>query len=311
MIEQLKGIDIFFVGYDPVSEHVLKHAPDLKLILSVRDGPEENIDLKACEKYGIPVLNSAGRCTCSVAELTFNLIMNMTRPVITISNAIRRDKWKKENYQDMRDIVEAGSYELYRKTLGIIGMGRNGRKLAEYANAFGMRIIGYDPFVDPEEMKALNVELKELNDVMSESDYISVLARVTKENHNLVDEEQINLMKRTAALVNTGRPQLMNYPALLKALKEDRIRMAALDVHKPEPFPEDSEYYDIPAEKLILTNHMAGFSKERGWHQYDIGMGNLTAYLSGTGILNNCTRDVQESENYSKRGALLYGINKK
>lgn len=310
VIEQLKGIDIFFVGYDPVSEYVLKHAPDLKLILSVRDGPEENIDLAACEKYGIPVLNSAGRCTCSVAELTFNLIMNMTRPVITINNAIRKEKWKKENYQQLRDIVEANSYELFRKTLGIIGMGRNGRKLAEYGNAFGMKVIGYDPFVDPAAMKALNVELKSLNEVMSESDYISVLARVTPENHNLVGAEQIALMKPEAALVNTGRPQLMDYPALLKALKENRIRMAALDVHKPEPFPEDSEYYDIPEEKLILTNHMAGFSKERAWHQYDIGMANLKAFLEGKAILNNCTRKVEESENYAARGALLYGIEK-
>src|SRR5699024_6198028 len=84
LIKELEDVDIFFVGYDPITENVLKNAPNLKLILSERDGPEENVDLNACERMGIPVLNSAGRCTVSVAELTFNLILNMSRPGVRI-----------------------------------------------------------------------------------------------------------------------------------------------------------------------------------------------------------------------------------
>ena len=148
LIEALRGMDIFFVGYDKITEHVLENCPDLKLILSVRDGPEENIDFAACKQYGIPVLNSAGRCTVSVAELTFNLIMNMTRPVILQNNAVRQQGWTKENTKALRTCMEERSFELYRKTLGIVGLGRNGQQLAKYAQAFGMHVIGYDPFAD-------------------------------------------------------------------------------------------------------------------------------------------------------------------
>ena len=276
-------------------------------ILSVRDGPEENIDLAACERAGIPVLNSAGRCTRSVAELTFNLIMNMARPVIHISTQIREDKWTKENTQSLRNSVEAESYELYRKTLGIVGFGRNGRCLAEMGRACGMKIAAYDPFFSEEAAKEMGVELMELNRLMAESDYISILARVTPENHNLVGKEQIALMKPTAALVNTGRPQLLDLDALAEALREDRIRYAAVDVFKPEPIGEDSPLYDIPANKLILTNHIAGYSNERTWHQYNIGMENLMSFLKGEKIQNNCTKEVTESENYGERGGALYG----
>lgn len=307
LVEELQGQDIFFVGYDPVTPYVLNRCPDLKLILSVRDGPEENIDLKACAQRGIPVLNSAGRCTVSVAELTFSLIMNMARPVIEVTSKFRAEKWKKENYQPMRDIVEGKSFELYRKTLGIVGAGRNGCRLAEYAHAFGMDVIAYDPYARQERMDQYGIRLKTLDEVMAQSDYISILARVTPDNHNLVGREQIALMKPTACLVNTGRPQLLDQEALLDALREGRVRMAALDVHKPEPVPEDSPVYDIPASRLILTNHMAGFCQERAWHQYDIGFDNLTKFLSGQCVQNNCTPGVEGADGYGRRGGSLFG----
>lgn len=308
VIEALQGIDIFFVGYDPITENVLKNCPDLKLILSVRDGPEENVDLEACKKYGIPVLNSAGRCTVSVAELTMNLMMNMARPVIDITTEIRKGRWVKENYQELRDIVEEKSFELYRKTLGIVGFGRNGQHLAKLAKGFGMDIIAYDPFLPAEVAEKMGVKLVELNDLMASSDYISVLARVTPENHNLVGKEQIALMKPTAALVNTGRPQLVDYDALKEALMNDKIRMAAIDVFKPEPISLDDTFYKIPMKKLILTNHMAGFCNERAWHQYDIGMDNINKFLKGECLQNNCTRGIEETEAYEGRGKLLFGI---
>lgn len=309
LIQALKGQDIFFVGYDPITEYVLDNAPDLKLILSVRDGPEENIDLAACKRHGIPVLNSAGRCTISVSELTFNLIMNMARPVIPVSTRFRTEKWTKENYLSMRALVERNAFELYRKTLGIVGAGRNGQRLAQYAKAFGMRVVAYDPYASREAMDAMGIELMELNEVMAQSDYVSILARVTPENHGLVGREQIACMKKTACIVNTGRPQLLDTDALIEALREDRIRMAAIDVFSPEPIPVDSPYYDISMEKLILTNHMAGFANERAWHQYDIGMDNLEKFLAGECLQNNCTRGVQDESAYADHGAKLFGCN--
>lgn len=306
LIHELENVDVFLVGYDQITERVLESSPNLKLILSERDGPEENVDLKACEKLGIPVLNSAGRCTVSVAELTFNLLLNMSRPVLKINSWIRREKWTKENHQKLRDIVEAEAYEAYRKTLGIVGLGRNGRYLARLAVSFGMNVIAYDPYVDKQQVKdELNVEVMELDDVMRQSDFISILARVTPENHNLIGENQIRLMKTTAALINTGRPQLLDYQALAHALMSDKIRMAALDVFDLEPLGENSYIYDIPEDKLILTSHIAGFSRERAWHQCKTAFENFHTLVTSDVIQNNCTPKVQQSETFGEKGGRL------
>ena len=307
VIAALQGMDIFFVGYDPVTEGILDRAPELKLILSERDGPEENIDLAACRRRGIPVLNSAGRCTVSVAELTMNLILNMSRPVLAVNRIIRQEGWSRENDQKLRDLVEANSFEVYRKTLGIVGMGRNGRHLASLARGFGMRVIGYDPFVDPASLAPLEVTLTPLEELMRESDYVSILARATAENRHMVGARELGLMKPTAALVNTGRPQLVDYDALIQALEADRLRMAAIDVFSPEPLPPDSPFYRLPEHKVILTSHMAGFCQERAWHQYDKGMDNLMRFLRGEGLCCNCTPGVEESPDYPVRGGSLFG----
>lgn len=310
LIEQLHGQDIFFVGYDRITKKVLDACPDLKLILSVRDGPEENIDLEACRERGVPVLNSSGRCTVSVAELTINLILNMARPVIYNSSRFRNEKWTDETRVDIRHEMEVRSFELFNKTLGIVGLGRNGQYLAKLAKPFGMRIVAYDPFLPDSVFEQLGVEQMELNEVMKVSDYISILARVTPENHNMIGREQFDLMKPTAAFVNTGRAVLVDTEALKDALRNNRIRMAAIDVFSPEPISSDDTYYDIPADRLILTTHMAGYTNERVWHQYSIGIDNLKKYLTGETIQNSCTRGVEDTDAFKDRGGKLFGINK-
>lgn len=312
--EALDDIDIFFVGYDPVTERVLKNHPNLKLILSVRDGPEENIDLEACSRLGIPVLNSAGRNSASVAELTFGLILNMARPIIQVASTIWRDKFNDDNFQDLRNMCTKGptaSTALAGKTFGIIGLGKNGRRLAQIGQGFQMNVIAYDPFLAKEEMEKLNVKKVELNDLMAQSDYISIMARVTKDNEGLVGKEQIDLMKPTAAIVNTARAKLMDTDALVQALNENRIRMAALDVFEKRPphddLPDDSKYYTVKDHRLIITNHMAGFCKERTQFQNDIAYENLKEFINGEELTNNCTRQVFDSPEFKNRGGLIYG----
>ncbi len=307
VIEALQGCEIYFCGYDAVTKKVLDNCPDLKLILSVRDGPEENIDLQACKEAGVPVLNSAGRCTVSVAELTFNLIMNMARPVIDVTTRIRNEKWTADNRASLRSQMEKGSFELCRKTLGIIGLGRNGQYLAKLGQAFNMKVVAYDPFLPEDVATKMNVELMSLNDVCRVSDYISVLARVTAENKGLVGKEQFDLMKPECGFVNTGRAALVDTTALKEALVNGKIRKAAIDVHDKEPLGTEDSIYDIPAEKLIITNHMAGFVNERAWHQYDIGFDNMQKFLKGEMLQNNCTRGVEGTEAYKNRGAKLFG----
>lgn len=306
LIENLQGIDVFLVGYDPITEKVLDACPDLKVILTVRDGPEENIDTKACEARGIPVMNSAGRCAVSVAELTWGLIMNMARPMITIANRIRQDRWTKENKQELRDIVEARAFELGGKTLGIVGMGRNGQSIAKMASGFNMEILGYDPYQSQEAMDKLNVKLVSLEDLMKNSDYVVVMARVTEESKGLISKEMISLMKKTACIVNTARAPLVDYDALIEALKNDKIRMAAIDVFKPQPIGPESPWYDLPEDKVIITNHMAGFSNERTAHQCEIAFDSFTDWVNGVVPARLYTKNVFDSPDFANKGGKLW-----
>lgn len=304
LAENLQGVDVLLIGYDPLTSAVLHKCPDLKLVLSVRDGPEENIDIAACEKLGIPVISSAGRCTVSVAEYTFLMMLLMARPVIRMNNIMRKDGWTLENKKMLRDISETSS-ELFEKTLGIIGMGRNGRHLAKLAQGFGMRVIGYDPYANAAELKKSGIELMELGELMASSDYISILARLTPDSEGLVSREMIAKMKPTACLINTARAKLLDTDAALDALEAGKIRMCALDVFSPEPVGRENRIYQIPEEKLLITPHGAGFTKERVHHQCKALYEQYVQFVNGEHPAGCVTRNVYTSEDFRLRGGAL------
>lgn len=309
LIEALQGIDVFIAGYEKVTENVLYHAPDVKLILSVRDGPEENININACTKLGIPVLFSAGRCGRSVPEFTFLLILALAKPLIKVVNEVRAGNWIKENDLKFRRINEK-STEVYGKTLGIVGLGRNGLGLAQRAQAFGMKIIGYDPYTDAEKMKKMDIDVCSLDTVMSQSDYVVLLARVTEENKGMIGAEQIGKMKPSACLVNTGRAALLDMDALFDALKKDKIRAAALDVLDEEPPRKDHPIYGIDPDKLIVTPHTAGVSVERITFQSRVLNEHLQNYMKGILPASVCNPEVFSLSQFKERGGILYGSEK-
>ncbi len=300
LIEKLKDKEIYLCGYDKVTREVLETCPDLKIILSVRDGPEENIDLDACTEMGIPVLFSAGRCANSVSELTLALMLNMSRPIIKTNNYIRKNKW---TYW-MRDIVGM-PFELYGKTLSIVGLGRNGQLLAKSCAALGMNVIAYDPYVPKEVADQLGVKIVSLEDAMSQGDYISLLARVTPESKGMIGKKEIALMKDNAVLINTGRSALTDESAIVDALKEGKIR-ACLDVFDKEPLGEESPFYEIEEDRLILTPHIAGISADRIPHQYSNLFESYNLFLQGK-VSRLRNPKVLESEKFAERGGVLFG----
>jgi Phosphoglycerate dehydrogenase and related dehydrogenases len=308
LIVALKDADIFIVGYERVTEKVLDMLPKLKLILSVRDGPEENIDIAACQKCGIPVLYSSGRCARSVPEHTMLLMLALARPLLWTAAAMREGKWAgstEDNLQVRRKNESA--HELYGKTLGIVGMGRNGQGLAERARAFGMRIMGYDPYVGKVKMAGMGIDIVDLMTLMSESDYISVLARVTEETKGLIGKREIDAMKSTASLINTGRAALVDTDALLDALRNGRIRSAALDVFDKEPPSMDDPVFSIDPDKLLLTPHSAGCSVERITFHSEALNRHLRDYLSGIKTSAVYNQKVFDEPEFAKRGGLLFG----
>lgn len=308
IVDALQGIDVYICGYEKITREILEQCSDLKMILSVRDGAEENIDVKACEELGIPVLSSAGRCTTSVSELTLALMLLCARPIITCTNTVREKGWTKENNQDIRAIYSDFSSELFGKTVGIIGVGRNGYYVANLCKAFQMRVIAHDPFVDKEKMESEDIHMVELNDLMSQSDYVVVLSRLNPATEGMVGKEQIALMKPNASLINPGRGKLIDNDALFDALEAGKIRMAALDAHVVEPLGIDHRAMRISPDKLILTPHMAGKTHERNWHQYQLLIKQFESFLKGENMRYPYTPKVTEAKEYGKRGGALRGI---
>ncbi len=310
LIAALQGKEVLLDGYDRITENVLSHCPDLKLIMSVRDGPEENIDIEACTRYGIPVISSAGRCAVSVSEFTMLLMLLLARPMYPVMEKMRNEGWTKENNSDMRLMHATRSTELFNKTLGIIGFGRNARKLAPLAKAFNMTVNAYDPYVSKEAMLEYGVGKCELDELVRTADYVVVLARLTKDTEGILSRELIYSMKPTASIINTSRGRLVDNDAIIDALKENVIRSAALDVYEHEPTGalDENRIYDIPSSKLLLTPHAAGNTLERPWHQYDLLYGQIVGYFKGKipeGIKNRGVFDEPEFEN---RGKKFFGI---
>ncbi len=316
LIARLQGVDVYLCGYDKVTEEVLYNCPDLKLILSVRDGPEENIDIEAANKLGIPVISSNGRCAVSVAELTFFLMCLLARPIVQITTKMRRDHWTKDQWNDYRAIAKTGT-ELYYKTLGIVGLGRNGKHLAQLASGFQMNIISYDPFVSEEEMAKYGVKKVELEELMKISDYVIPQVRLTEATKGIISRELIFSMKPTACIINTARGMLMDYEAVYDALEQNVIRAAALDVFDPEPNGHGCDaddvserVYNLPPEKLLCTSHMAGITQERVFHQCENLYRQYHEWLQGKIPGGYYTKKAMESEGFKDHGGKLFGIEK-
>ncbi len=308
LINALKEADVYLCGYDEFTKEIIDQCPSLKLVMSVRDGPEENIDLKACEEAGIPVISSAGRCAVSVGELTLALMLNLARPIIKMNNYVRKYGWTNENSAEIRHMYDDFSTELFGKTVGILGLGRNGYTLAKLCQAFQMKILATDPYVNAEKMKEDGIIMVDLDTLMESSDYLVTLARVTKETQGIISREKIAKMKKSAVLINTGRGALVDNQALLEALEKNRIKGAALDTHAIEPLGEGNMEFSIDPDKLIITPHMAGKTAERNWHQCDLLYHQYLDLIQGKTKTFRLTPQVKQSSGYAQHGALLFTL---
>ncbi len=180
---ELQDADVLILGYEKLTEEIIRNSPKLKLVASERDGPEENIDVAACTRAGIPVVHSCGRCINPVGEHTFAMMLALARQFVTEVNMVREGYWnpgEPEKMKKLMRIVDFGVDELYGATLGVVGLGRNGMNIAQRGVAFGMDVIGYDPFADPETLKKNGIRPASLTEVLKQSDYFVIMARVSE-----------------------------------------------------------------------------------------------------------------------------------
>jgi glyoxylate reductase len=209
----------------------------------------DNIDAREATKRRIMVCNTPGVLTETTADFAFALLLAAARRVVEGDRVVRAGKWK-----TWGPMILLGQ-DLHHATLGIIGLGRIGAEVAKRAKGFDMRIIYYDTTRRPDMEKKLRVEFRELENLLAESDFVTVHCPLVRETHHLIGDEQFKIMKKTAILVNTARGQIVDPKALYSALRDRQIAYAALDVTEPEPFPMNDPLLTL--DNIVITPHIA------------------------------------------------------
>jgi D-3-phosphoglycerate dehydrogenase / 2-oxoglutarate reductase len=228
---------------------LLAAAPKLRIIGRAGVGVD-NIDAAEATRRGIVVMNTPGANAVAVAELTLGLMISMCRAIPRANASMHQAKWDKKSLQ--------GS-ELRGKTLGIIGLGRIGLEVARRAQAFGMDVIGYDPFIAPVIARENHVALLSLDEVLSGSDFLSLHVGLTPQTEGLINQKSIAQMKKGVRIVNCARGELIVDEALAAAVQSGQVAGAALDVFRHEPL-KDSPYFGI--DNVLLSPHIAGSTDE-------------------------------------------------
>jgi D-3-phosphoglycerate dehydrogenase / 2-oxoglutarate reductase len=232
-----------------VTREIIEAAPCLKIISRSGAGVD-NVDVAAATEKGILVCHAPGVNSISVAEHALALMMAMAKQLKVVDQAVHKDNWKIRYASKAED--------LDGKTLGLVGLGNIGSLLAQKCRlAFNMKIIAYDPYVK----EAEGVELySSLDQLFSQSDFISIHVPYTKETHHLVNTRLLSLMKSDSHLINTSRGSVVDEKALIEALKNDSIAGAGLDVFEKEPPSLDNPL--LKFNNVITTSHSAGLNRD-------------------------------------------------
>jgi len=259
------GAPAVIVGVDRIGKEVFDRCPQLKVISKHGVGVD-NIDLDQAKARGVVVANAPGTNSDSVADMALTLILAFARRLPYLFERIKEKQWSSP---------EMG-LELRDKTLGVVGLGRIGRGVAERALGFGMKILFYDPIVTAEQ--ATSFQKVSLPYLFEHSDIISLHAPLTPETQGMVDEPLLSRMKKEAYLVNTARGELINEEALFRFLKEEKIAGAALDVLSAEP-PFLSPLLTLP--NVIVTPHKAAHTREANIKMGKVAATNVVRVLAG------------------------------
>ncbi|WP_347488854.1 hydroxyacid dehydrogenase [Desulfoscipio sp. XC116] len=234
-----------------VTRSLLESAPELKVIGRLGVGLD-NIDLQAAKDSGVAVIYARNANAISVVEYVFTAMLTFARCPAEATADIKQGNWDRKQFTGT---------EIYGKRLGLIGIGEIGTRLAARAKAFGMDIVGYDPFLPPYEIAVADfgVRLSSLEEVISCSDFISLHVPLNKATRHLINEQTLNLVKPTAVIINSARGGVIDEKALYEALVSGKLAGAALDVLEQEP-PLGSPLLEL--DNIILTPHIAGLTEE-------------------------------------------------
>jgi phosphoglycerate dehydrogenase-like enzyme len=244
LLERLAGIPAALAGSEPYTRKVFEAFPQLKVVARVGVGYDA-VDVKAATDHGVAVTIAPGTNQDAVSEHCFALILGLAKNVIRQHVPIQGGKWPRQANVPLRG-----------KTIGLVGLGRIGRSMTTRALAFGMKVMAYEPFPDMAFIAKHGVRLAPLEDVLRESDYVSLHLPATDGTRALINAARLKLMKPTAFLINTARGAVVDEKALHEALRDGRIAGAGLDVFEEEPPAPDNPLLKL--DNVVLTAHTAG-----------------------------------------------------
>jgi glyoxylate reductase len=251
--------------------------PQLKVISQMAVG-YDNIDVKAAQARGIRVGNTPGVLTDATADLAMALLLAVSRRIVESVDYIRSGQWQTWHPTALLGTDLAGA------TLGLIGLGRIGKAVARRARGFDLRLIAHSPHCPPDEAAALGVELVSLEQLLRDSDYVSVHTPLNERTRHLINQETLAQMKPSAILINTARGGVVDQGALYAALQAGRLRGAGLDVTDPEPISLDDPLLTLP--NVVIVPHIGSASQRTRDRMARMAADNLLAGLRGQPLPN-------------------------
>jgi D-3-phosphoglycerate dehydrogenase len=284
LIERMAGVEVLVVQGAPVTEAVLDASQGLRLVCCARGGPV-NVDVDAVSARGLPLVGTPGKNAEAVADLTIAFLVILARGLPRAQRFLEEGNQLRDNWEGAQFM---GS-DLRRHVLGLVGYGQIGRRVAQRALPFGMTVLAYDP--DPYATVDRPVErVESLDELLARADFVSLHARATAENENLIDVAALARMKSGAFLINTARETLVDEEALDEALASGRLAGAALDVVRPTS--ASGRHRLLRHENVVLTPHLGGATRETLLQGAEMIADEIVRFAAGEPLVNVVNRSV-------------------
>lgn len=296
-IQWFHNADFLITGVDQITRRVLDACPNVRLLACPRGKPV-NIDRDAANERGLPIVYSPGRNANAVAEFLLGAVIGLIRKIPLSYHEVRNGKYLADPVEDINKVPERDDivwgfnmpgpdtpflayegYEMFRRTFGLIGYGAIGRRLNRFLKALEMRVVVYDPYLPPQVAEEDEVELLSMEELLQQSDFVSLHCAVTPETKGMIGKREFDLMKPTAVFINTARGVIVDQQSMLDALTSGRIAGAVLDVFLQEPMPANHPL--LKMDNVVITPHLAGDSRDVAAHHSIMIVEDIQRFLNG------------------------------
>jgi len=271
---QKQDIGILITEAEYVTRDVFEKATKLRFLGNTR-GSVTQVDIEAATEHGVPVVNTPARNAIAVAEMAVGLMLALVRHIPAAHQMTSSGGW----VDPIAAHILLRGTELSGKTIGIVGFGAIGREVAKFVRPFATSILVYDPYVDPDKIKGAGAKPLELDELMKQSDLITIHCSTIPESIGLISAQRISLMKPTAYLINAASTYIIDNEAIIQALKKKRIAGAAFDVYETWPVQPDSPFLKL--DNVVLTPHIAGATAESIVRHSQLIVDDIERFLRG------------------------------